>query len=193
MLRCTLAPEPKDFDQSARQKGNEWLRLNPGKTPKDLWSGFKPQLEDAFYDRCAYTAMHVPSGVGTVDHYLSMRNYRELAYEWSNYRHVIGRVNGCKGNLDDLVLDPFEVEDDWFAIQIPDLQLVLTDKIPVELCDKAAFTIEKLQLQNSDWILRQRARYYNGYLSGRITLEQLEADAPMIARAIRANSLELKR
>jgi hypothetical protein len=60
---------------------------------------------------------------------LSKHNYPELAYEWSNYRHAIGRVNGCKGNLDDLVLDPFEVEDDWFAIQIPDLQLVLTDRI----------------------------------------------------------------
>jgi hypothetical protein len=35
MLRCTLAPEPTDFDQFARQKGNEWLKLNPGKIPKD--------------------------------------------------------------------------------------------------------------------------------------------------------------
>jgi hypothetical protein len=187
MLRCTLAPEPKDFDQSARQKGNEWLKLNPGRIPKDFWSPFKPQLEDAFDDRCAYTAMHIPSGVGTVDHYLSKRNYPELAYEWSNYRHATSRVNGCKGNLDAQILDPFVVEDDWFAIQIPDLQLVLTDRIPAELRDQAVFTIEKLQLQNSDWILRQRARYYNGYVSGRITLEQLEADAPMIARAIRSN------
>ncbi len=193
MLRCTLAPEPDDFDPLARQKGNEWLKLNPGKLPKDLWSVFKPQLEAAFDDRCAYTAMHIPSGIGTVDHYLSKHNYPGLAYEWSNYRHATGRVNGCKGNLDDQILDPFVIEDDWFAIQIPDLQLVLTDKIPAELRDQALFTIEKLQLQNSDWILRQRSRYYNGYLEGWITMSQLEVDAPMIARAIRANALEMEK
>jgi hypothetical protein len=193
MLRCTPAPEPEGFDQAVRKKGNEWLSSNPGKIPKDLWSDFKPQLEAAFDDRCAYTAMYVPSGVGTVEHYLSKRNYPQLAYEWSNYRHAINRVNGCKGNLDDLVLDPFEVEDDWFAIQIPDLQLVLTDKIPAELRDKATFTIEKLQLQNSPWILRQRRRWYNGYLNGKYSLELLDEDAPMIARAIRAKALELKR
>jgi hypothetical protein len=186
MLQCTLAPEPHDFDQSARQTGNEWLKLNPGKIPKDLWSAFKPQLEDAFHDRCAYTAMHISSGVGTVDHYLSKSNYPELAYEWSNYRHAMSRVNGCKGKLDDRILDPFVVEDDWFEIQIPDLQLVLTDKIPAELHEQGLFTIEKLQLQNSDWILRQRARYYNGYLAGKYSLELLDEDAPMIARAIRA-------
>ncbi len=193
MLRCTPAPEPEGFDQAVRKKGNEWLNSNPSKIPKDLWSDFKPQLEAAFDDRCAYTAMYVPSGVGTVEHYLSKRNYPHLAYEWSNYRHAINRVNGCKGNLDDLVLDPFEVEDDWFAIQIPDLQLVLTDKIPAELRDKATFTIEKLQLQNSPWILRQRRRWYNGYLNGKYSLEMLDEDAPMIARAIRANTLEMEK
>jgi hypothetical protein len=43
--------------------------------------------------------------VGTVEHYLSRDNYRNLAYEWSNLRFASAWINSCKGTLDDQVLD----------------------------------------------------------------------------------------
>ncbi|WP_228019853.1 hypothetical protein [Sphaerospermopsis sp. LEGE 08334] len=51
-----------------------------------------------------------------LEHFLSCENHRHLAYEWTNYRFVSGWVNSSKGTLDNQVLDPFEVEDDWFEI-----------------------------------------------------------------------------
>jgi hypothetical protein len=187
MLRCYLAPEPEDFDQTVRQPGQNWMQVNPSKLPKDYWSTFKDQLAEVFQRRCAYTAMRIlPTKIGTVDHYFSKQKYPQLAYEWSNYRYSLGLVNSCKGTYDDRILDPFEVQDDWFEVQLPSLQLVLTDKIPPELREKAEFTIKQLQIQNSDWVIEQRAYYYDSYQRGEITLECIERDAPLLGRAIRA-------
>ncbi|MDF5714231.1 MAG: hypothetical protein PUP93_10125 [Rhizonema sp. NSF051] len=43
--------------------------------------------------------------VGTVEHYLSRENYRNLAYEWNNLRFASAWINSSKGTLDDQVLD----------------------------------------------------------------------------------------
>ena len=185
MRRCPQSPEPENFDLQVRQPGNHWLAKNSDKPPKDFWSLCKPSLAQAFDHRCAYTAMRIPNGIGTTDHYRSKQHACQLSYEWSNYRYALGRVNGCKGTYDDRILDPFEVQNDWFRIQLPDLQLVLTDQIPLELRDKAEFTIKKLQLQNSEWVINQRAHYYDSYRSGEITLAYLEKIAPLIAAAVR--------
>jgi hypothetical protein len=68
------------------------------------------------------------SSGGTVDHYLCCKNYRHLAYEWSDYRFAFSWINSSKGTLDSQVLDPFEVEDGWFEIVLPSLELILTDR-----------------------------------------------------------------
>ncbi len=184
MWRCVAVSEPEEFEQQVRQKGDFWLANNADRLPKDFWSSSKPKLAEAFQFRCAYTAMRIPSGSGTVDHYLSKRNYPKLAYEWSNYRYAMRLVNGCKGNYDDRILDPFEVENDWFMLQLPDLELGLTDKVPVEMRSKAEFTLDQLQLRRSPWIIAERAYYYDAYCDGNITIAQLEKDAPLIAQAI---------
>ena len=46
---------------------------------------FTTHLSDGFGNLCGYAAMHDPTG-GTVDHFLSFRHHRDLAYEWGNYR-----------------------------------------------------------------------------------------------------------
>jgi hypothetical protein len=192
MLRCQRTSEPEKFDAEVRQPGNAWLAANPGKY-KDYWSVCKIDLAEAFNRCCCYTAMRIsPSHNGSIDHYLSKTKHTQLVYEWSNYRYCTRRVNSCKGTYDDRILDPFEVEDDWFEVQLPDLQLVLTDRVPMELREKAEFTLNQLQLQNSDWIIAQRADYYDDYLDGKITLELIERDAPLVARAIRKASQNRK-
>jgi hypothetical protein len=118
MKRFTRPPEPPDFDAETRQPGGKWLaanltedeRLPSGTRPPDRWSRFRTQLADGFGGLCSYMVMYA-SGGGTVDHYYSCENYPCFAYEWSNYRYVMGWINSSKGSLDDEVLDPFDVQD----------------------------------------------------------------------------------
>lgn len=186
MMRFNLAPEPAEFDQKVRQPGNAWLIKNPDskKRPKDYWSAFTNDLANGFNNLCGYSAMYI-SKEGTVDHYFCCKNHRDLIYEWSNYRYISYRVNSSKGTLDNRVLDPFEVGDDWFEIILPSLQLVLTDKVPPTERSRAEFTLERLHLQNDERIMRQREEWYQMYLNGEITLEGLDKKAPLIARAVR--------
>jgi hypothetical protein len=189
MLKFNSPSEPPDFDVKARQPGNNWLGKNPNRRrPKDYWSNFKSNLADGFGNLCGYSAMYEP--IGTVDHYLSCDNHRHLAYEWSNYRFSSAWINSSKGTIDDQVLDPFLVKDDWFEILLPSLQLVLTDAVPPEERQKAEFTLQRLHLRDDERVIRQREAWYQMYLTGEITLIGLEKKAPLIARAIRQKQQE---
>ncbi len=122
--------------------------------------------------------------VGCVDHYLSSKNHRHLAYEWSNYRYSSEWINKSKQNADEEVLDPFEVEDGWFEILLPSLQLVLTDAVPPEQRARAERTLARLHLRDDERVLRQRQAWYRLYQEGRLTLDGLREMAPLIARAV---------
>jgi hypothetical protein len=79
----------------------------------------------------------------------------------------------------------FLVEDDWFEILLPSLQLVLTDAVPPEERTRAEFTLQRLHLRDDERVIRQRQQWYQLYLDGEITLTGLERNAPLIARAIK--------
>lgn len=183
MQKFIPIPEPTEFDQRCRQKGNTWLAENPAaKRPRDYWSLFRADLAKGFNNLCGYSVMYDPTA--TVDHFLSFHNYRHLSYEWSNYRYVANWINSSKKNLDDCLLDPFEVEDNWFEILLPSLQLVLTESVPDNQRQKAEFTLKRLGLNYNERILRQREEWFRMYEQGEITLEGLAKKAPLIARAI---------
>ena len=183
MIRCEEIPEPEDFDHRARQPGRTWLAAYPGATrPKDLWSPFKPHLADGFKNLCAYSAMYEP--VGCVDHFLSWKNRPDLSYEWSNYRFCSPWINSSKRDVDDRILDPFKVEDGWFEIILPSLQLVVSESIPPELKEKAEYTLSRLHLRDDERVLRQRREWYRMYQEGELDLEGLRKKAPLIAQAV---------
>ncbi len=119
--------EPAAFDVECRQKGRDWLTQQPSppKRPHDYWSPFRDGLREGFVRRCGYFAMYMHDGA--VDHFISWENCKEtaphLAYEWSNFRFIAPSLNSKKGTLDDQLLDPFEVQDDWFEVEIPSFVL----------------------------------------------------------------------
>ena len=197
MKRFAPPPEPPDFDAQARQPGNKWLsqnlnenkKLPKGQRPPDRWSDFKAQLTTGFGNLCAYSVMYEP--VGTVDHYLSCENHPSRAFEWSNYRYLSGWINSSKGTQDEAVLDPFQVDDDWFEVLLPSLQLVLTDAVPPEELDRAEFTLKRLHLDHDERVLRQRRQWYEMYQEDKLTLQGLEAIAPLIDRAVRKQQADL--
>lgn len=183
MIPVASVPEPPDFDAEVRQPGRVWLAAHPdAKRPRDLWSRFKPALADGFGDRCGYGAMYEP--VGTVDHHLSFARSPSLAYEWSNYRFVSQWINASKQTADDGILDPFEVGEGWFVIELPSLVLRPTDAIPSALRARAAYTIERLHLRDDPRVLRQRLKWWRLYREGRIDLDGLREVAPLIAAAV---------
>jgi hypothetical protein len=185
MIRFERVPEPEGFDEKVRRPGRAWLAVNPEtRRIPALWSPFRSHLADGFLHLCAYSALYEP--IGCVDHYLSSKNHRHLAYEWSNYRFSSEWVNKSKQAADDQVLDPHEVEDGWFAILLPSLQLVVTDAVPPEQRARAKRTLERLHLRDDERVLRQRQAWYELYQKGHLTLEGLRRMAPLIARAVEA-------
>lgn len=182
MIHFDKIVEPPEFDKRARKQGLKWLEENPDKRPKDYWSPFKRDLSDGFGSLCAYSVMFEP--VGTIDHYISVSRNKTLAYEWSNYRFASAWLNSSKKAEDDKILDPFEVQDDWFEILLPSLQLIVTNHIPDEYREKAEYTVKRLRLRDDERIIRQRREWYRMYRDGEVNLEGLKKKAPLIARAI---------
>lgn len=183
MIRVPRVDEPAEFDARCRARGREWLANHPGATrPKALWREFVGHLATGFGHRCGYSAIHIQSG--TIDHFLGWQRHPELAYEWTNFRYVDGRINAKKQSADEGVLDPFEIGDDWFEILIPSLQLRVTDAIPAELRDRARYTLERLGLDHDEHVIAYRAQWYCMYHCSELSLEGLRRVAPLIARAI---------
>lgn len=183
MIPVRRVPEPADFDARVRKPGRAWLDANPQpKRPRDLWSPFRTVLATGFDHRCGYTAMYDP--IGSVDHHLSVKARRELAYEWDNYRFCSEWLNKSKRNEDQAVLDPYEVGEGWFEIELPSLKLRTTERIPPALRARAERTLDRLHLRDDERVLRQRREWYRMVLEGEITLEGLRKKAPLIAAAI---------
>ena len=184
MIRFERVPEPADFDQRARVPGNAWLAAHPGDgRPKDFWTPFKGTLAQGFRNLCAYSAMYEP--VGTVDHFVSCHEDRSKAYEWENYRYCAAWINSSKGNVPagDL-LDPFDIENGWFELHLPSLQLRVSGAIPEEFRECAERVLVRLHLRDDERVMRQRSEWYRMYQCGELTQDGLEGKAPLIAAAI---------
>lgn len=189
MKRVKPLKEPANFDARCRKRGQSWLTANPTfRRPKDYWSEFEPQLRTAFADLCGYCAMVTMKS--QVDHFipvavLKTKNQVEQAYEWSNFRYGEGILNQRKSKH--IVLDPFKVRDTWFEIQLPSLQLVLTNAVPKTWKKLAEFTITRLGLRDSEVVVRYRRKWFELYCAQDLTIQGLTAVAPLIAQAVQSD------
>jgi hypothetical protein len=186
MIPVAKVAKPRGFDTRVKLPGNAWLASHPtAQRPPALWAPYTPALSEGFANLCGYAAMHDPTG-GTVDHFLSFKQYRNLAYEWSNYRFACATLNSSKRDADNAVLDPFEVGAGWFEIILPSLQMRLTDAVPPALRAKAEFTLKRLKLRDGERIVRWRRSWYRLYTQGELTLDGLRTVAPLLAAAVEA-------
>jgi len=186
MIPVAKVAKPRGFDTRVRLPGIAWLASRPtAQRPPALWTPYTPALSEGFGNLCGYAAMHDPTG-GTVDHFLSFKHHRHLAYEWSNYRFACATLNSSKRDADAAVLDPFEVGAGWFEIILPSLQMRLTDAVPAALRAKAEFTLKRLKLRDGERIVRWRRSWYRLYTEGELTLDGLRTVAPLLAAAVEA-------
>lgn len=185
MIKVPRAAEPSSFDVECRRPGNAWLAAAPGRDPRErpLWGAFRADLREAFGRRCGFLAVWLPGG--TIDHWVSVSSNRALAYEWSNYRFVDAAVNSAKRPAwEGKLLDPFEVETEWFEILLPSLQLVVAAELDAPLRARIDFTLDKLRLRDGEDVIRLRREWLELYERGELSLQGLHQMAPLIARAV---------
>lgn len=183
MIRFGPSPVPDGFKERVADRGARWLAANATGRPPAHWLEFRHQLAVAFGSLCAYGAMFEP--VGTVDHLVSVDEDRSMSYDWTNYRFSAGWINSSKQALRSTqIIDPFAVTNNWFKVQLPSMQLVITSQVPPEERARAQFVLDRLHLGHDERVLRQRREWYRMYEEGELTLVGLKKKAPLIAAAI---------
>ena len=148
MIRVRPAEEPADFDANVRQPGLRAVAELAGETPPRSRGrrhaqvaesrggipadAFPPYWREALDDLlvgygrvCSYLCLYIPGGTGapSVDHMVAKSMRWDQVYEWRNYRLACALMNARKGAIA-RVLDPFEIEDDWFALELVEFQVV---------------------------------------------------------------------
>ncbi|WP_257462982.1 HNH endonuclease family protein [Archangium lipolyticum] len=183
MIHVEPQPEPPDFDAKVRQPGHADLASLAGEL-RPLWRHCAMQLWEAYKGVCAYSSLHIPRGTGalSVDHLLPKSKRRELAYEWSNYRLACVRMNARKNDLED-VLDPFEVRDGWFALELSTLEVIPGDGLPEQLRAQVQKTIDRLDL-NDDEFVRAREAYFLAWKEGEMRFRYLLKHCPFLAKEL---------
>jgi hypothetical protein len=174
------------YEECVLVPGKRWLAANNEQRPRPYWREVQTDLANAFHLRCAYTAMWLNYS-GTLDHFVSIDEDRSKAYDWDNFRYCDGRFNSKKRSTrSHELLDPLCVEDGWFELSLPDLQLHITTLCPEHLRNQAEFMLEKLGLRNGEPVMRSREAYLRIYQEhGESALPIIERLAPLVARAIR--------
>ena len=195
MIRVERRPEPGNFNNRVRRRGQRFIRKNPRPTPKqwrshNYWREVGLELHDAYGGICAYSCHWIPydTGADTVEHFRPKDSYPAEAYEWANYRLVCATLNGRKGVHED-VLDPFRIQNGWFVIDFPSMLISPhVDLSPVRR-RRVQATINRLGLNDEGTCLKSRVRWLGEYCSNNISLDHLRRHAPFIAAELERQGL----
>lgn len=193
MIRVALAPEYPGFEAEVRVPGFAFLNDTPNPTSeqfkkKNFWSRATKELHAAYSGICAYTAIYL-TDQGSVDHFRPKSSHPQLAYEWSNFRLASGRVNGSKGNQIDIV-DPFEVEDDWFYLDVPACLLKANPSLDREIRNRINGTINSLRLNQDDSYVQDRCNILMEFARGDISGNFLMRRYPFLSKEIIRQGLD---
>ena len=173
---------PEDFVVRCQTPGEAWLKANPDTDPhkKPLWGTYRGALREAYGQRCGLMGVYVSEG--DVDHWVSLKTDRTLAYRWDNYRYLAGVVNSAKKpSWEGHLLDPYAVGADWFEMLLPSCLLRKTDNIPESERARADFTLEKVL--NGEYAVSLRREWYECHAKQGVPLSSLAVFAPLVAKA----------
>jgi hypothetical protein len=206
MIRVTPAPEPPTFDQRVRTPGLRAIAEMVGEKPyrrggrrfqkradrrgdipaEEFPTYWTEALDDLMtaYDRiCAYSCfrIHPVTGSRSVDHMAAKSRAHDKVYEWSNYRLASSLLNARKNDFGD-VLDPFEIMDGWFQLELLGFQVVPDRGLMPEIRTRVKQTIDRLGL---DDFRSSRERDAENYWSRRVSLVVLTEESPFVAKELR--------
>jgi hypothetical protein len=201
VIHVPHASEPPDFDVNVRRRGEAALleligspdapkhrgrardkladRIEdlPGRALPDFWTAALPSLRTSYHDICAYLGMYIDpaTGAATVDHFKPKSKYPELAYEWDNFRFAARQPNSDKGDHED-VLDPFEVQDGWFVLDLLTFEVDAAPGLAPATRDAVLATRRRLKLNEPTYC--QARRRYNDLYHG-LKTEPDDPDEPL--------------
>ena len=196
MMRVIPAPEPDTFDERVRQPGLRALDRLAGKLSvakseipssefPDYWRRSLDDLLAAYHRICSYVCLYIPRGTGarSVDHMVPKSTAWDRAYEWDNYRLACALMNSRKSDAAS-VLDPFEVEDGWFVLELVAFQVLPADGLAGPTAAAVKDTIKRLRL-NDEECCGAREEYAEEYWSENVTLDYVTRRAPFVANELR--------
>jgi hypothetical protein len=180
LIPVTPKPEPAAFDEAVRTPGTAFLQNNPAtaKLPR-FWRQIATQLHTSYAGICAYTAMYI-TPPGSVDHFLPTSLYRQLAYEWSNYRLASSQVNSYKGHSID-VIDPFLVRPGWFTIDFPSCLIRPAANLQAATMEQIQRSIDVLRLNSADHFVQERCDIVIEFIDGHLSPEFFGRRYPLLA------------
>jgi 5-methylcytosine-specific restriction endonuclease McrA len=208
MIRVTAAAEPPSFNSLVRQPGLDAiaemvgeipLQTRPGRKRKKVadrredipsesfppfWRKIQDEMMNSYHRICCYLSLYIECATGapTIDHVIPKSKCWDLVYEWSNYRLACSYVNAIKNDSEDTI-DPFEVEDEWFELELVGFQVKSRQGVSLPNRIKIDRSILILGLNNKP-CCDAREEYVNNYWNGEIILSYLERRAPFIAREL---------
>jgi len=208
MIRVEPADEPQSFNEQVRKPGLRAIaemvgepdlpkrrgrpRKKVAETREDIpgdefppfWTEALPDLMEAYGRLCAYVCIYIErvTGGGSVDHMLPKSRAWQDVYEWQNYRLACTLMNARKNHYQD-VLDPFEVEEGWFRLELTGYQVIPGIDLDPAIKARVLATIERLNLNDRD-CLKVREDYATAFSDGDISLDYLRRRAPFLAREI---------
>ncbi len=134
---------------------------------------------------CSYTSLyiHPVTGARSVDHMVAKSMRWDRVYEWTNYRLACSLMNARKDAIAS-VLDPFEIEDRWFALELVGFQVLPGDGLDVDTRASVEGTIERLRL-NDLICCDAHAEYAEDYWDRQFQFDYLRRRAPFVAGELR--------
>lgn len=194
MIPVQPQPEPPDFDTKVRQKGQHYLAsqsyslVSTTELPP-YWRDCLDDLHAAYHGVCAYLAIYMERIIGgaSVDHFVAKSKRIELAYEWNNYRLACSVMNSRKRDYED-VLDPFEISQDWFFLNLVSGQVYPNPAQTEEIRQAVESTIQRLAL-NRPQNCETRARHFQEYCFGEVEARFLQKRSPFVYREAHRQNL----
>ncbi|SHM20111.1 hypothetical protein [Vreelandella subglaciescola] len=115
---------------------------------------------------CAYLCVHIErvTGGATVDHFIAKSPRPDLTYEWDNYRLACSVMNSRKGSFNK-VLDPFQVQDGWFRLELVSGAIDPAPGLDPTLHQQVDDTIAQLKLDDTG-NRHKRATDFQGFVEG---------------------------
>lgn len=198
MIRVIPATEPAQFDKQVRQPGLASIAQLAAKVgsedaipPRQFRPYWRLALNDLLvsYDHtCSYLSLHISRAVGaaSVDHMVAKSTAWDQVYEWRNYRLACSLMNARKGVAD--VLDPFEIGEGWFALELVEFQVVPGHGLAANVRAQVVETIATLGLSDSN-CCAARAEYATAYWDGEVSLSYLRRHAPFVAKELERHGM----
>lgn len=206
MIRVEKANEPLSFNERVRIPGLRVIAEMVGEKPQrtagkrfkkiadqrddipakefpPYWTEALNDLMEAYDWTCAYSCfrIHPVTGRRSVDHFAAKSRQWEKVYEWSNYRLASSLLNARKNDFGD-VLDPFEIVDGWFQLELVGFQVLPDPTLKHAIRERVQRTIDRLGLND---FRRARERDAENYWSGEISWRVLSEESPFVAKELR--------